>query len=121
MVVWVVMLNLNQCESQLSFLWDNERIFCPLVITLYCTELTVIEDSVTLRSSDLALLKLAKVELDTSGTERSFPASSDISYREKVLRIIPFYQCGVNLSNSHYIVNTHFQLRFNEKNSIHAC
>lgn len=43
--------------------------------------LTVIEDSVTLRSNDLALLKLAKVELDTSGTERSFAESSDISYK----------------------------------------
>lgn len=43
--------------------------------------LTVIEDSVALRSSDLALLKLAKVELDTSGTERSFAESSDISYK----------------------------------------
>ena len=71
------MLNLNQCESQI------EIVFCPLVMTLDCTELTVIEDSVTLRSSDLALLRLAKVELDTSGTERSFPASSDISYNKK--------------------------------------
>lgn len=44
---------------------------------------TVIDDSVTLRSSDLALLKLAKVELDTSGTERSLPASSDKSYKKK--------------------------------------
>lgn len=43
--------------------------------------LTVIEDSVALRSNDLALLKLAKVELDTSGTERSFAESSDISYK----------------------------------------
>lgn len=43
--------------------------------------LTVIEDSVTLRSNDLALLKLAKVELDTSGTEQSFAESSDISYK----------------------------------------
>lgn len=54
-------------------------------ITLYSlavlSTLTVIEDSVTLRSNDLALLKLAKVELDTSGTERSFAESSDISYK----------------------------------------
>lgn len=43
--------------------------------------LTVIADSVTRRSRDLALLKLEKAEPDTSGTERSFPASSDISYK----------------------------------------
>lgn len=48
--------------------------------------LTVIEDSVTLRSNDLALLKLAKVELDTSGTERSFAESSDISYKYKMYK-----------------------------------
>lgn len=41
--------------------------------------LTVIEDSVTRRSRDLALLKLEKAEPDTSGAERSLPASSDIS------------------------------------------
>lgn len=72
-------------------------------MTLYCTELTVIEDSVTLRSSDLALLKLAKLELDTSGTERSFPASSDNSYEQKVLGIIPCYQWSkaVQLSLTH--------------------
>lgn len=38
----------------------------------------------TLRSRDLALLKLAKVELDTSGTERSFPASRDRSFKDKM-------------------------------------
>lgn len=46
--------------------------------------LTVIEDSVTLRSSDFALLKLAKVGLGSLGTERPFPASSDISYKYRI-------------------------------------
>ena len=45
--------------------------------------LTVIDDSVTLRSNDLALLKLTKLELDTSGAKQSLPVSSDISCKYK--------------------------------------
>lgn len=44
--------------------------------------LTVIEDSVTRRSRDFALLKLEKAEPDTSVAERSLPASSDISWKD---------------------------------------
>lgn len=72
-----------------TILWDIMERKC-VVYTVYLSgllelsALTVIDDSVTRRSSDLALLKFAKVELDTSGTERSFPASSDISYKYKI-------------------------------------
>lgn len=52
---------------------------CVNEIDLFMQALTVIEDSVTRRSRDLALLKLEKAEPDTSEAERSLPASSDIS------------------------------------------
>lgn len=40
------------------------------------------------RSSDLALLKLAQVELDTSGSDRSFPASSDMSFTFNIIELV---------------------------------
>lgn len=54
---------------------------CIELCVSFVEALTVIEDSVTRRSRDLALLKLEKAEPDTSGAKRSFPASSDISYK----------------------------------------
>lgn len=62
----------------------------------------------TLRSSDLALLKLANVELDTSGTERSFPASSDISYKYTISIRNNKYHSREIMSNSHYIIHIPF-------------
>lgn len=68
---------------QITWIWHIPKVTLTCIaITLHV--LTVIEDSVTLRSRDLALLILAKVELDTSGTERSFPASRDISYKSNI-------------------------------------
>lgn len=76
--------------------------------------LTVIEDSVTLRSRDLALLKLAKVELETSGAERSFPASRDISYKIKIRGKLSLYSTAHANSPSLFFF---FFLRINT----HAC